>query len=155
SSTLSDPPPYVIQFFVDNSGVNVKSSIKTITCNFESGSMSSTSYLASTLNSAINTEGDYTITVNSVPGNGEYFTISTSNKKINVVMNATNVAPSPPSKPDLSTSTIFVDYLTTDSTAIVRDKIYDTIRTDLGSIPTANDLSLIAPSSDLEYYVYL
>ena len=129
NATISDPPPYAIQFNIDGVGESVKSKNKTLIVDLDSSQLTDRIYLATTLKNDINGSFSYTITVDNKPDNGESIQISTSNKTINLVMWETDLNPTRPSKPDLNISTVYVRFLSIDNTTQVASSIITAIFT--------------------------
>ena len=152
---IHDPPPYAIGFKIGNPTIPTSLN-KTIIVDLTNVTLTDADALANALNLAINGGTSYEIEVVNVPTNGHLLSISTSNKTINLVMNDTDTSPTPPLKPDLRISTIFVDYSSVnDSTDQISVKIQTAIAVNIGSIPTFLDLGLATLPNNLLYYVYI
>lgn len=148
------PPPIVIQFHVDGNGIQIPSRTHTYTLNLDSSQINDGTYLATQLNNLISTSDTYTITVNSLPANGDFLLLSTGNASFIVVFYDT--AFSKPANPVPSRPPIFVEFnsVTPTTTAELTTSLIDALSNDVGGIPTAGDLQLtpLADASILQYY---
>ena len=149
-SVMPNPPPLAICFQVDGAITLTPSHIKTFVVNIDSSQMNTSGYLISQMNSALSAGTLYTITVNSIPTNGQYFTISTSNRKINVVYYDTNQTQ--PTKPDENIGTVYIEFTTSNTIADIVNETAYILSSMIGGIPTESDLQLQSPEN-LSYFV--
>jgi len=159
-SLMTDPPPFAIQFHVDSDGVDLQGVTNPVlTVNLDSSQLSDSTYIASQLNTAINNVGNYTITVNALPSNGDTIQASTTNTSFVFVFHDT--AQAKPTNPFPSLHPIFIEFTSSTTTDDLATTISTSFQDDIKGIPSLSDFvdssgtGLPGLPSTLAYYMYI
>lgn len=143
------PTQYIIQFHIDDDGINVPSSVKTVTVNLSSSDLSQNT-VASAVVAGLGAGDLYNIAVSALPANGDNLQISTSNATIDVLFYDTG-STKPVKISD--NQTIWIEFTTSDSVETFVSNLATDLTTKIGGIPLPGDLDLTGTSSALQYYM--